>query len=89
MAKVQTRRSVSMQREVYDQLRSWCEAHDQSMSHLVERLLLDFFATGSAVVPDVPRPAPKPIPISVTENMPVPCAAPAPSSNRAGNIFTF
>lgn len=40
MAAKQTRRSVSISRSTYDQLKAYCEYHNCSMSGVVEKLIL-------------------------------------------------
>lgn len=39
MAKIQTRRCVSLSREVYDALKSYCSSQGVSMGSLVEKLV--------------------------------------------------
>ncbi len=42
MAKKQTRRSVSLSRNTYERLKSFCELNDVSMSEFVETRIGDF-----------------------------------------------
>lgn len=43
MAKQQTRRSISVNRETYERLKAFCETNERSMSGMVEDLLDGFF----------------------------------------------
>ncbi len=42
MAKKQTRRSVSLNRNTYERLKAYCETNDLSMSEFVEARIADF-----------------------------------------------
>jgi hypothetical protein len=48
MPKKQTRRSISLKPERYDQLKTYCDVHGLSMSSVVEKMVAKFFAPKTA-----------------------------------------
>ncbi len=69
MAKTQTRRSISVRGELYDQIHDYCEKHNISMSSFVENRISSFL-NGSRMDEQPPLP--------VTEEDSEAIAAPAP-----------
>ena len=54
MAKKQTRRSVSLSRNTYERLKSFCELNDVSMSEFVETRIGDYLGRPRKVAGDDP-----------------------------------
>lgn len=87
MAKKQTRRSISVSRDTYERLKSYCETQGISMSQFVETRVGDFL--GSSAEPmskttQVPRPVMK------KPEAPKEVAKPAVTGKiPADQIFTF
>jgi hypothetical protein len=52
MAKKQTRRSVSLSRNTYERLKSFCELNDVSMSEFVETRIGDFLGRPKKILAD-------------------------------------
>ena len=50
MAKVQTRRSVSLNRTTYERLKAYCETNGVSMSQFVESRIGDFLGRSKATI---------------------------------------
>ncbi len=89
MAKVQTRRSISVSRPTYERLKAYCEGHGISMSQFVEGRIGEFFAamgSQAPIPPIAPKPTPKspiPAPAAVTKTVS------ASNEQQASHIFTF
>jgi len=54
MSKKQSRRSVSIRGSTYDQIRTYCERNEVSMSEFVEDRIAAFFGNGGSKEDDEP-----------------------------------